>query len=251
MFRNRWVLGALAMAVLGTPGMAAAQYDDWDRDRDRRWHDDDEWPAPKAEVSIFGLLAVPQGQFENYVDLGGGFGASALGFLNRNRTAAIRLDGTMMIYGHESFRTPLSPTVPFVDVDVSTTNYVASLGVGPQIYFGTGAIRPYIFGTVGFSYFATRSSVSGSHEVEAFASTTNFDDFTMSLTGGGGISVNLSQGETPVSLDIGTQYVRNGLAQYLTKGDLYELPGGGWGVRPVVSETNLMNVRVGVTIGIR
>lgn len=252
MFRRGWVLGAVLVGLIGMPESGVAQYRDWDRDRDRdrEWEDED-WPPPKAEFSVFGVLGLPQGEFHDFVDLGGGFGASALAFLNRDRTAAFRLDGTFLIYGNESFRTPLSPTVPFIDVDVSTTNYIASLGVGPQIYFGDESIRPYVFGTVGFSYFATTSSVSGTHEIESFASTTNFDDFTLALAGGGGLSIELTDGETPVALDLGAHYVRNGLAQYLTKGDLYELPGGGWAVDPVYSETNLLNIRVGVTIGVR
>ena len=185
------------------------------------------------------------------MDLGGGFGGGLLLYLTPERNVAFKLDGTMVIYGSESFRTPLSPTVPFVDVDVRTTNYIASVGIGPQIYLGTDDLRPYIFGTVGFSYFATQSSVSGTHEVESFASTTNFDDMTLALTGGGGLAVQLSHGEHPVSLDMSASYQRNGLTEYLTEGDLYELPGGGWAVDPVLSETNLMTYRLGVTIGIR
>ncbi|NNF29117.1 MAG: hypothetical protein HKN73_17970, partial [Gemmatimonadetes bacterium] len=53
------------------------------------------------------------------------------------------------------------------------------------------------------------------------------------------------------ALDLSATYQRNGLTEYLTEGDLFELPGGGWGVDPVLSETNLMSYRVGVSIGLR
>ena len=78
--------------------------------------------------------------------------------------------------------------MPFVDVDVRTTNSILSAGLGPQVYLGSGSLRPYVFGTVGFSYFVTSTGVSGTNFDEEFASTTNFDDFNLALTGGGGLS---------------------------------------------------------------
>ena len=241
------IVGVVVGALLALPASGVAQY----RDHDRYHDDDEEWGPPKAEFFIQGNVAVPVGEFQSFVDLGGGLGLGGLAYLNRDRTAALRLDGQFVVYGSEEFRTPLSPTIPFVDVDVRTTNYIVSLGVGPQIFLGQGSIRPYVFGTAGFAYFGTQTSVSGSQDVEAFASTTNFDDITLALTGGGGMSVRLSDGENPVSLDMSASYQRNGLTEYLTEGDLYELPGGGWAVDPILSETNLVTYRVGVSIGIR
>ena len=241
------IMGALFGALLALPTGGAAQY----YDDDRRDYHDEEWGPPGAELFIQGNVALPVGEFHDFVDVGGGAALGAIVHLNRSRTAAFRLDGSFVVYGSESFRTPLSPTVPFVDVDVRTTNYILSLGLGPQIFLGTGPLRPYIFGTAGFAYFGTTTSVSGTHEIESFASTTNFDDFTLALTGGGGISVQLSHGENPVALDLSASYQRNGLTEYLTEGDLYELPGGGWAVDPILSETNMVTYRVGVSIGIR
>lgn len=233
--------------MLALPGQAMGQYNGYDEGD----YDDVEWGPPRAEVFFYGTAAVPVGEFQTFVDLGGGAGMGVLAYLTPERNVALKLDGTFVVYGSDSFRTPLSPTIPFVDVDVRTTNYIASLGVGPQVYLGSGNLRPYVFGTAGFSYFATQTSVSGTHDVEEFASTTNFDDLTLALSGGAGLSVQLSHGKNPVALDFSATYQRNGLTEYLTEGDLFELPGGGWGVDPVLSETNLMSYRVGVSIGMR
>lgn len=250
MFRDMGVRGVFALAaglLAALPAQLAAQRDRYGDE----WDDDRDWGPPRAELLLYADLAVPVGEFENFVDLGGGGGLGVLLYLTPERSAALRLDGTFVVYGSESFRAPLSPTIPFVDVDVRTTNYIASLGVGPQIFLSTGGLRPYLFGTVGFSYFATQTSVSGSNDTDSFASTTNFDDVTLALSGGGGLAVQLSHGEHPVSLDLSASYQRNGLTEYLTEGDLYETPGGGWAVDPVLSETNLMSYRVGVSIGLR
>ncbi len=247
MFVKRgWLVLAAGLSLAGPEG-ASAQYDRYDGNAD----DHDDWGPPRAELLFYGTVAVPVGEFQSFVNLGGGGGMGVLAFITPERNVALKLDGTFVVYGSDSFRVPLSPTIPFVDVDVRTTNYIASLGVGPQVYLGTGSLRPYVYGTVGFSYFATQTSVSGTNEVEDFASTTNFDDLTLALTGGAGLSVQLSRGEHPVALDLSAGYQRNGLTEYLTEGDLFELPGGGWGVDPVLSETNLMSYRVGVSIGVR
>ena len=234
--------GAVALAGLALPANAMGQRYDGRRD---------DWKPIRGEVFLYGYVAVPVGEFHDYVDLGGGGGIGGLLYLNDQRSAALRVEGNFVVYGTESIRTPLSPTVPFVDVDVRTTNSILSMGVGPQIYLGNGSLRPYFFGTVGFSYFFTETGVSGTNQDEAFASTTNFDDFTLSLAGGGGLSVGLREGENPVSLDLSASYQHNGLTEYLTRGDLRRLPRGGWTASPILSDANLITYRVGVSIALR
>lgn len=240
---------AAAMVLAALPASLAAQRGDRGRDWDE--YDRDDWGPPRTELLLSLNLARPTGEFQSFVDLGGGGGVGLLVHLTDQRNVALRVDGTFVVYGSDSFRAPLSPTIPFVDVDVTTTNFIASMGVGPQVFLSDGGLRPYVFGTAGFSYFATQTSVSGSNDSESFASTTNFDDMTLALSGGAGLAIQLSHGEHPVSLDLSASYQRNGLTEYLTEGDLYETPGGGWAVDPVLSETNLMSYRVGVSIGLR
>lgn len=211
-------------------------------------------PEPlRGEFHFHGALAVPVGEFGNHVNLGGGTGLGGLLFLDERGLAAIRVEGSFVVYGHESYRTPLSSTVPFVDVDVSTTNSILAMGVGPQVYLGSGPLRPYFFGTAGFSYFITETSVSGDGYDEPFASTTNFDDFNLALAAGAGLSVSLREGEKPISLDLAAHYQHNGLTEYLTDGaqNLHALPRGGWRANPVVSDANLLTYRVGVSLGTR
>ena len=67
-------------------------------------------------------LAFPQGQFADFVDLGYGLGGWVAFNLDRQGTVALMLDGNFLVYGHQTTRRPLSPTVPFITVDVSTSN---------------------------------------------------------------------------------------------------------------------------------
>ena len=207
--------------------------------------------APAGEAFGYLDLAVPVGAFQGHVDLGGGAGFGGV-LLGADGLVGLRAEGHFIIYGAESRRVPLSPTVPFVDVDVQTTNSIFSAGLGPQIYLGRGPIRPYVYGTAGFAYFVTSTSVNGSHGDEPIASTTNFDDFRWAFTGGGGLSIRVRGGENPLSLDLSASYQRNGMTEYLADGaaNLRRLGRGNWVADPIVSDANLMTYRVGVSVGI-
>jgi len=198
-------------------------------------------------------LALPVGEFSNYVKAGGGANGFVAWKLAADGAASIRVDGTFLIYGSETRRLPLAPSGPLalVNVDVTTSNLIVNLGIGPQLTATRGAIRPYVNGAVGFSYFGTSSSVRGTHDVEPFATSTNFDDFTFALRGGGGLWILLSSRRTPVSLDLSAHYIRNGRVSYLREGSItFDLTGTPI-YHPIESETNFWLVQAGVSVGLQ
>lgn len=209
--------------------------------------------APPRSFAGIGLgLGVPVGEFENYIGVGGGLGGFFLYNFDRQGLLGLRLDGAYLVYGSETRRRPLSPTVPLITVDVTTRNQIVWLDVGPQFTFLPGGIvRPYVNATIGFSYFATRSSVRGSGSSEDFASTTNFDDLTFSWQSGTGLWITLSRGRNPVHLDASVRYIGNGRVRYLREGSIIEEPDGSVTFQPIESETNLLWIQVGVSIGVR
>lgn len=162
----------------------------------------------------------------------------------------LRFDGSFVVYGHERYATPLSPWVPRVWVDVSTDNMILSLGLGPQLTLGNGPIRPYVFGTAGLAYFTTVSSVKGAGDWDAFAQSTNFDDVTVALTGGGGMLFRLTRGRHPVSLDLSLQSTYHGETEYLRRGGIVENPDGSLTLFPIRSQANVVSFRAGIAIGL-
>ncbi|MGE0157804.1 MAG: hypothetical protein AB7T31_00255 [Gemmatimonadales bacterium] len=235
------VVSLILMALLCPPGSSAQQRDATG-----------DSGALRAEGGVSGLLALPIGEFSHYVRAGGGLRAHGVAYLDGRGMAGIRLDGSWIVYGSRTVRRQLSPTIPFVDVDVTTSNWIASLGLGPQLALTRGRVRPYLHGSVGFSYFATTTSVEGSHDDEPFASSTNFEDFTFALLGGGGMQLGLAEAaEHPISLDLGVDFVRHGLTEYLREGGLREGPGGGVFIEAIRSRTSLSVVHLGVTVGVR
>jgi len=229
--------GTLALVGFAFPGRGTAQ---------------DVFDNLKGEAFGYLNLAVPVGDFGSHVDLGGGTGFGAVLFLGENRLAGLRAEGGFLIYGTATDWRPFSRTVPEVQVRVQTNNSIFTGGLGPQVYMGTGPIRPYIYGTVGFAYFATSTSISGEYDDEEIASSINFDDFQLSLTGGGGLSVEVRGGQNPISLDLSASYQHNGLTEYLVGGNdnIRRTRGGGVLVDPIQSDANLMTYRVGVSVGL-
>lgn len=201
--------------------------------------------TPRGLLGFNGTVARPVGEFQDNVEWGAGLGMYGVVNVDRRNQVGIRLAGSFVIYGHESYPTQLLPTTGRVWVDVNTDNFIVDFGVGPQFTFGRGPMRPYAFGTAGFSYFATVSSLDGVDGGPHFAETTNFDDITYALTGGGGILLDLSR---KVAMDFSAQWTLNGEVDYLTRGDVVDNSDGSITLYPRTSEANLMTFRVGVAI---
>ena len=236
------------LALLLAAAPAAAQSCEYDYDCNDPWLEQ----RPTGGYLGGGLaLARTQGEFSDYVDGGIGFDLAYVHRLDRDGWLALRVDGGMLIYGHESQRVPLSNTVGGrVLVDVNTTNSIGFIGVGPQIGVPDGRLMPYVNAYAGYSYIWTGSSVRGTWDDDPFAETTNFSDWTFGYGGGGGVYIPLRRGPAPISLDLGVRYQNNGEAEYLRAGDIQDNPDGSITVYPVRSATDLLTFRVGVSVGV-
>lgn len=234
-------LSALVVSAMLGPAIAHAQDARFDKPRG----------PSRAFAGVHLMVAQPLGEFDDYIDWGGGIGGELLYAFDRQGAIGMRMNLGLMIYGHETKRVPLSSTLGRIRVDVSTSNNIFVLGVGPQVMLPSGSVRPYLNGTVGLSYFFTRSSVEGSADLEPFASSTNFDDATFAWAAGGGLYIPLRRGrKNPLSLDIGAQYHANGEARYLREGSIQEDGTGEIFFDPIRSQTNLITYRLGITVGL-
>lgn len=229
---------SVLLTVIGAAAPAAAQ---------------DAFPTdvPRVYIGIQGVYARPVGQFGDYVKHGGGLNLSGTFPVTRGNVFALRADGGFIVYGSETRRVCFSATVGCrIELDLTTTNSIAYLNVGPQLMVPTGAVRPYINAAIGGSYFGTTSSVDGvDGNDDDFASTTNFDDITFAWNAGGGVLIRLSSGRTPVLLDLGVRYHGNGEVEYLKEGDIVDNPDGSITITPTRSEANLVTFQLGVSIG--
>ena len=236
----------ITFSLLLLPSIASAQrrprYEE--RSFDRR---------SRAAVGASFSYGRPVGDFLRYVDQGLGFDAFFRWNADRQGVMSFKLDGGLQIYGHETFRVPLSGTIGGrVLVDLTTSNNIVWMGFGPQLTAPSGVIRPYASASVGFSYFFTESSVEGSNnDDEPFASTTNYSDAAFRYGFGWGFLIPFQTRSSEWAIDFGAIYHGNGQVRYLREGGIEDLPDGTIILHPIQSDANLLTYRLGFSIGIR
>jgi hypothetical protein len=206
----------------------------------------------RAHAGLGFVVAQPVGEFDEFIDAGFGGAGHFIFNVDRAGIFGVRADAGFIIYGHERYRACLSPTIGCrIEVDVTTTNDIAFASIGPQLTLPAGPVRPYVNGSVGIAYFATRSSVSGVDDSEEDFGTTNFDDATFAWQAGTGVRVPLGIGRVPLSIDIGARYNTNGRVDYLREGDIVDNPDGSITLRPQRSDANLVTYVIGASIAVR
>ena len=203
---------------------------------------------PRGYGDINFAVSQPVGAFNEFTGEGYGITGGFVWHFDRDRVFGLRAEGGFLQYGSE--RTGLCFPNCRVDIDVNTSNDIVFAGIGPQLSVPAGPVRPYMNATAGLSYFFTHSSISGRNGNENNYDTTNHDDAVFALTGGGGVLIPLSMRRTPVLLDLGVTYHRNGEASYLRKGSIVDNPDGSITITPIRSDANFITYRLGVSIGI-
>ena len=205
-----------------------------------------------ALTGLNGYYAKPVGDFADRINQGWGADAHGTLLLGDVGVFGLRVDAGVMGYGRKRTRECLT-TSCLVQVDITTSNNLAYAAVGPELVVPSGPIRPYVAGQVGWTWLWTQSSVEGSNnQDDPFASSTNFSDNTFSYGGVGGVLIPIAQNtRTPVSLDLGVRYLRNGSVEYLRQGDIIINPGNYPTYNVQRSRADLITYHVGVTVGIR
>lgn len=209
--------------------------------------------SPRFHAGGHVLLADPLGGFGDVVDVGVGLHGFGRAALDPRGLLSLRAEVGFLNYGNESQRVCLSATVGCrIEVDLVTSNNIFLLNGGPELAVPLGSARLYGLATAGLAYFTTESSVSGSEDHDTpFAQTRNFSDATFAWTAGGGVQIPVYRGWNPVHVDLAVRYHGNGQAQYLTPGDIEDLPGGEIRITPRHGDTNLLTFQLGVSVGIR
>lgn len=219
-----------------------------------QWRDrDPEERPPRAWVGINLQGADPQGEFGALVDDGFGLELEGRFPVAADGVFSLRVDGGFIIYGNERQAVCFpAPVGCRIGLDLTTTNSILTVGVGPELAV-PGRVSPYVNAGVGLSYFVTTSSLDGADDFDDrdLFRTRNYSDLVTTARLGGGVRFRVgSTGGGPVLVDIGAQYHRNGVAEYLRRGDILDHPDGSITLFPNRTEANLVAFQVGVSFGL-
>ena len=159
MFVSRLVHAALVGAVVASP--LVAQDSACDCRRQRPDGPPSEF-ALRSSGSFSFVQSRPLGGLAENIGFGYGLNAAYLLRLDRSGALSLRTDLGFAEYGSESMRVPLSSSIGgWIQVKVSTDNYIVPVSIGPQLAVPSGLIRPYINGGIAAQFFFTESSVEG------------------------------------------------------------------------------------------
>lgn len=185
----------------------------------------------------------PVGGFKQQVSNAAGIQAHLLLRLDRSGSTALRLQGGWLNYGHERQPVCLGATPGCrIEVNVSTTNNIFTLSVGPEWSRQRGMVRLYGHGLVGVSHFATLSALGGGILPEFVAADENFGDAGFFWSGGGGIQLSISKNS---ALDLGVAYQGHGRREYLTEGGITDNPDGSLNFDVKRSAADVLTIRIG------
>ena len=175
--------------------------------------------APSGQGSFGAHLQVtePSGSFGENTGNGFGFGAYLLRAVDANKILNVRGDFSLVSYANNRRRIPLAGTGGLIQLDLRTSSNIASVVAGPQLLGPSGVFTPYATALGGFSVFWTESTVEGSQNVNSpFASTTNSSDAVWAYGGAVGAYIRVTEGRTPVRIDLGARFLRHDDVRYLT-----------------------------------
>jgi hypothetical protein len=212
----------------------------------------------RFSVGAAGMYGQPLGEFADNVKQGfglDGFGALAL---DSRGIFSLRAELGYLQYATKSEYFLVNTGFGLLELKSETKSGVLMLGAGPHIMAPTGAIRPYIGGTVGFARFATNTAIkidaddSNTGEEETLDEQTISSDFILSIGASAGLAISIpALARSGVLIDLGARYHRNGLAKYVSSEGVEYNGTGTPTVTATESEADFIVYRIGVVIPIR
>jgi hypothetical protein len=202
----------------------------------------------RGSLGISFVAANAVGELGAVVD--NGFGVQFDGGVPIALDGRVRLRGDLgfLVYGHERMTFCYSWSCRLAS-DLTTTNSIIYGGLGPELVLSDGPVQPYVHATVGLSGFVTSSSMDDHDGYGPYLETTNYSDVVFGWKAGGGVRLRIGHGHRPVYFDLGVEHHDNGIANYLTVGDIVDNADGSITVYPNRSQADLLTFRAGVSIG--
>lgn len=202
--------------------------------------------GPGGQIGVSFSAADARGDLGSAIDQGFG--------LELNGGIPIAADGHLRLRGDAGFLIYGIENIEYCDfgcrivTDLTTTNSIAYVGVGPELVLARGDIQPYVHATAGMTWFVTTSSVDYNDGYGPEFETTNYSDHTIGFKYGGGIRFRASR---RVAIDLGVTRHENGPVSYLTRGDIVDNDDGSITMFPNQSEADLLNFQLGLSFGFR
>ncbi len=217
------------------------------------WHSPG-YSSQRFLASAHFSLGFPQGDFKQNVDRIGVGGAGYFAYRFKNSPFSAGLSIGALVYGSETRPGLLDVSIPEVEVNVTTRNYILLCHFVFRVQPPEGKFRPYVEGLAGFHYLWTETGIyDQGWSQESIASSVNLSDWTWSAGAGCGVSVMLYEhrkipdhSSFVMLVELGARFIKGGSAEYLREGSIHHV-----GDRLIydvqMSSTNLIAAQLGLS----
>lgn len=205
-------------------------------------------PAQTFQAGIDFTTVFPRGEFRQNIDTNG-YGVGGQFLIRLGDTPLFAgFDGGFAVYGSQSRKEILSPSIPELRLKVKTDNNIAWTHFLLRLQSPRGKVRPYADALVGAKYLFTTTAITDNGSGNDIASDTNLSDTALSYGAGGGVQIHLADfgRRGQIVFDTKVRYLRGGNADYLKKGSIVQTPTGVF-FDVLSSRTDTVHLQVGVT----
>lgn len=208
--------------------------------------------APRVEVGLSALGALPAGHFGDQIDGALGAGANARLRLDSKGHVALRLDGDWMSHGWDHRNVELrSPFGEVLTTELRSINTISFAEVGPELTATAGGVRPYIGATAGVAYFLTTAAGDREDAGTGFLIQVRKHDLAFAYAGQTGLRIPVRAGRRAIAVDLGARYQRSREAELLRKSDLTVDESGAIRFSPVRAKAELWVFHAGISVPLR
>src|SRR6266550_2111835 len=192
-------------------------------------------------------ISQPKGAFAENVPTGYGFDLNGQFKLDPKGWLGIRVDMGGVQYGHEHIGLGFFGTRA-IELNLDTNNRIEFVGLGFQLQFPDGWLRPYASASYSGVHFTTESCVSNPDNLVEEVCRSNQGDWAGAGVFGGGLIIPF--GKSFGALNLGARYHYGAKATYLRKGDIIDNPDGTVTLNVRSSKTDLVLWQVGFSYNI-
>jgi hypothetical protein len=187
----------------------------------------------------------PMGDWGKIAGFGLGVDATNVTYPSPDKPFAVRSSLGLLYNFSRTVGVPQENLAPNSKLDLETKNTSLYFGVGPEFSSGKGDVSPFIFGTVGFETYWTKSELAGTAGGSPYSANHGDSRIAFAWSAGFGLRKHVSPGET---IEISAEY-RSGITHYFVMPD--EVTGSGTSVtanRDSHSSDQIL-VRIGTLLG--
>ena len=217
------------------------------------------WHTPgyseeRFQASADFTLGFPQSEFKQNIDRAGIGGSGYFAYKLKNSPFSVGATIGVLIYGSETRIEFLSASIPEVEVDVTTRNYILICHFVFRAQPPEGDFRPYVEGLAGFHYLWTETGVYDQECCnDRIASSVNLSDFAWSVGAGCGVMIkvyeykkNSDRSPFAIFADLGARFLKGGRAEYLCQESICQ-ENGQLIYDIKMSNTDLITARLGLS----